>query len=237
MPSSTVEDYLKQLYEEQAHRPGELILMGRLAAAMGVVPGTATAMVKGLAAAGQVEYRPRRGVRLTPSGERLAVHVLRRHRLVELFLVQVVGVDWSEVHAEAEVLEHVLSDRLLDRIDALLGHPEVDPHGAPIPTRHGQVAGPPRWSLADCPVGMLLRIAGVLDEEPAFLQFLQRQRLTPGATMTVTQRDAAADTVHLRRRGLKDLSLGLGAAERVLVDAAPRAEQAARRSRGDGGRR
>ena len=113
MPSITVENYVKQLYLEQQNTPHELVPMGVLAAAMGVVPGTVTTMVKALADSGLVEYEPRGGVRLTRGGEQLALHVLRRHRLVELFLVKVLGLDWSEVHDEAEELEHAISDKVL----------------------------------------------------------------------------------------------------------------------------
>ena len=121
MATSTVENYLKQLYTEQCAREGRKVPMGRLASAMGVVPGTATSMVKALSDSGLVEYQPRGGVRLTSQGEQLALHVLRRHRLVELFLVKVVGLDWSVVHEEAESLEHAVSDRVLERIDARAG--------------------------------------------------------------------------------------------------------------------
>src|SRR5215207_4136764 len=152
MASSTVEDYVKQIYVEQATAgDGGLVPMGKLAAAMGVVPGTATSMIQALAKSGLVEYEPRTGVRLTKGGEQLALHVLRRHRLVELLLVQVLGLDWSEVHAEAEELEHVISDKVLERIDALLGHPSADPHGDPIPSAKGKVADVRLASLADCP--------------------------------------------------------------------------------------
>src|SRR5687768_549354 len=107
MASVTVENYLKHLYVQQQHAAaGALVPMGKLAAAMGVVPGTATTMVKALSDSGLVQYEPREGVRLTHPGEQLALHVLRRHRLVELFLVKVLGLDWSHVHAEAEELEH-----------------------------------------------------------------------------------------------------------------------------------
>src|SRR5215203_2297151 len=132
MPTSTVENYIKQIYLAQQQSPGELVSMGALAGAMNVVPGTATTMIKALADSGLVDYEPRGGTRLTRGGEQLALHVLRRHRLVELFLVRVLGMDWSEVHAEAEELEHAISDKVLDRIDAFLGHPETDPHGDPI---------------------------------------------------------------------------------------------------------
>src|SRR5215213_11884244 len=140
MASITVENYVKQLYLEQQNTPQALVSMGALAAAMGVVPGTVTTMVKALADSGLVEYEPRGGVRLTRGGEQLALHVLRRHRLVELFLVKVLGLDWSEVHDEAEELEHAISDKVLDRIDKLLGHPSVDPHGDPIPSAKGKVS-------------------------------------------------------------------------------------------------
>src|SRR5438309_1705668 len=106
-------------------------------------PATATTMVKALADSGLVAYEPRGGVRLTRGGEQLALHVLRRHRLVELFLVKVLGLDWSEVHAEADELEHAISDKVLDRIDGLLGRPSVDPHGDPIPSAKGKFIDAP----------------------------------------------------------------------------------------------
>src|SRR5688500_16239808 len=156
--------------------------MGRLAAAMGVVPGTVTTMVKALGDAGLVEYEPRGGVRLTRHGEQLALHVLRRHRLVELLLVQVLGLDWSEVHAEAEELEHVISEKVLERIDAVLGHPTVDPHGDPIPSAKGKVDSSRLTSLAACEVGKPLKVARVVDQAVAFLQFVERRVLRPSAT-------------------------------------------------------
>ena len=136
LPSSTVENYLKAIYKAQAafgdDASEELVPMGRLATALGVVPGTATTMVKALAESGLVDYEPYAGVRLTSAGAKLAALVLRRHRLMELFLVKVVGMSWAEVHDEAERLEHAASDQLIDRIDAMLGHPSTDPHGDPI---------------------------------------------------------------------------------------------------------
>ena len=220
MASSTVENYVKQLYLEQ-RAPGQLVSMGRLAAAMGVVPGTVTTMVKALADSGLVEYEPRGGARLTPGGERLALHVLRRHRLVELFLVKVVGLDWSEVHAEAEELEHAISDKLLARIDALLGHPTVDPHGDPIPSAKGTLhpAGPHR-TLVDCPTGRPLRVARVIDQDPAFLQFVDRCGLMPGVAVTVESRDAQADAVRVRTADRQPVTLGNAAAEKILVEGA-----------------
>src|SRR5688572_32218047 len=159
MPSSTVENYLKTLYSEQQHAGGELVSMGAIAGAMNVAPGTATAMVKTLADAGLVDYEPRGGVRLSSKGEKLALHVLRRHRLVELFLVEVLGLDWSEVDEEAEELEHAISDKVLDRIDALLEFPQVDPHGDPIPSSKGKLpARSSLTSLAECDLGRPVQI-------------------------------------------------------------------------------
>src|SRR5262245_12943201 len=126
MASSTVENYLKQILLLSV-ADGELVSMGALAVALEVVPGTATTMVKSLAADGLVDHRPRHGVRLTAEGRRVALGVLRRHRLIETFLVDVLKMDWTKVHAEAEQLEHAISDEVLDRLDALLGHPTTDP--------------------------------------------------------------------------------------------------------------
>src|SRR6202035_1493346 len=173
--------------------------MGRLATAMGVVPGTATSMVKALSDSGLVEYEPRGGVRLTRAGEQLALHVLRRHRLVEVFLVKVLGLDWSEVHDEAEELEHAVSDKVLARMDALLEHPSSDPHGDPIPPAKGRPHPQPRRStLADCEPGSSHRVARVIDQAPPFLQFLRKCGLVPGVEVTIERRDELADAIRLR---------------------------------------
>jgi DtxR family Mn-dependent transcriptional regulator len=129
LPTSTVENYLKAIYLGQsALAEGErLVTMGHVATALGVTPGTATTMVKALARSGLAEYEPYSGVRLSAAGESLAGLVLRRHRLVELFLVQVMGMKWDEVHEDAEQLEHVVSERLIERIDEMLGRPTHDP--------------------------------------------------------------------------------------------------------------
>src|SRR6187551_2999661 len=129
LPSSTVENYLKAILQAQLHleRRTDLVPMGQLAGALGVVPGTATTMVKTLSESGLVKYEPYAGVRLTASGERLAAPVVRRRRLIELFLVQVMGVIGTGVHEEAEHREHAVSDRLIDRIHEMLGRPAVDP--------------------------------------------------------------------------------------------------------------
>jgi len=221
MPTSTVENYLKTIYTEQQRRgeADDLLAMGAMATAMRVAPGTATAMVKALAESGLVDYEPRGGVRLTAKGEKLALHVLRRHRLVELFLVEVLGLDWSEVDEEAEELEHAISDKVLDKIDDFLGHPEVDPHGDPIPTAKGKVARRALRSLAKCDLGRPMRIARVMDQNPQFLQFVDRHSLKPGTEVVVKTRDDIADSVAIQPRNQSALTIGTAAAAKILVEA------------------
>ena len=220
MPTITVENYLKTIYTEQQRLgPDELLAMGAMASAMRVTPGTATAMVKALAESGLVDYEPRGGVRLTSKGEKLALHVLRRHRLVELFLVEVLGLDWSEVDEEAEELEHAISDKVLEKIDSLLDHPEVDPHGDPIPTKKGKVARRALTSLAKCDLGRLMRIARVMDQNPQFLQFAERHSLKPGTEIVVQSRDDVADAVAIHPRHHPALTIGTAAAAKILVEA------------------
>lgn len=218
MPTSTVEDYLKCILAEQQRSPGALVTMGQIAAGLGVAPGTVTAMVKTLADSGLLSYEPYSGVLLTDHGRQLAAHVLRRHRLIELFLVAVLGMDWSEVHAEAELLEHAVSDRLIERMDAMLGHPSVDPHGDPIPDVHGQVHEPDHPTLLACPLDAPVQVARIGDQSRDFLLLLERRRLKPGTRLRVTSRDEAADTVEIRLDGGEELSLGFRAASKILVD-------------------
>lgn len=193
MPTPTVENYLKQIRLDATRSgaaAGTLCPMGRLAAAVGVTPGTATTMAKSMAADGLIEYRPRGGVRLTSRGGKVADRMLRRHRLIELFLVETLGMDWADVHVEAEELEHAVSEKVLALIDAKLGHPAADPHGSPIPRAAGArvgAAGPdPAFSdLASCPRGVRLEVARIVDHDAAFLRYLRRRGLVPGAAVTV----------------------------------------------------
>ncbi|MES1244784.1 MAG: metal-dependent transcriptional regulator [Acidobacteriota bacterium] len=220
MPTSTVEDYLKQILLEQQNDPEALVPMGQISTALNVAPGTVTAMVKALADSGLVSYEPYSGVRLTPSGRQLAAHVLRRHRLIELFLVKVMGMDWSEVHIEAEELEHAVSERLVERMDEMLGYPSTDPHGDPIPDAHGVMPVTVRPSLLTCELGERVRVARVGDQSREFLQLLERRHLKPGSTLIVERRDEVADTVDLRREGGAELSLGFRAASKIFVEPA-----------------
>jgi DtxR family Mn-dependent transcriptional regulator len=215
MPTSTVENYVKRLYMEQQRSPDRLVSLGRLAAVMGVVPGTVTSMVKALDEERLVHYEPRTGVRLTRSGEKLALHVLRRHRLVELLLVKVLGLDWSEVHDEAEVLEHAISEKVLQRIDEILGFPTADPHGDPIPDATGEVVQPVVQTLADLQEGCEVQVARVESEDAQFLKFANEHGLVPGSTVVVERHDPVADAVTLRAAGHPPVVVGTAAARRI----------------------
>ena len=216
--SQTVENYLKTIYLAQTELASakELVPMGQLASALGVVPGTATTMVKTLAESGLVRYEPYIGVRLTNSGEKLASLVLRRHRLIELFLVKVLGMSWADVHDEAEQLEHAVSERLIDRIDEMLGRPDVDPHGDPIPTAQGKIARLDHPDLTTAPIGVPLVVARILDQDASFLRFVEQRGLVPGEPVRIESRDASADAVALDAAGTRT-TIGARAASKVLV--------------------
>ena len=218
-PSSTVENYLKAIYQaEMAHgEEGALVLMGQLASALQVAPGTATTMVKALADSGLVAYEPYAGVRLSPAGRKLAALVRRRHRLIEAFLVKVLDMSWAEVHDEAERLEHAASDRLIDRIDAMLGRPSVDPHGDPIPDPDGEIAKPRYENLLTCPLDTPVVLTRVTDQNAAFLRFLERHDLTPGRSIRVAGRDEAADHVQVCVAPDRPVMIGMRAAAKLLV--------------------
>jgi DtxR family Mn-dependent transcriptional regulator len=222
MPTSTVEDYLKCIYLEEKASRGGLVPTGQVASALGVAPGTATSMVKALADSDLLTYEPYAGVRLTAAGERLATRVLRRHRLVELFLVKVLGLNWSEVHEEAEVLEHAVSDRIMDRMDEILGRPSVDPHGDPIPTAEGELREhSDHPSLIACAIGGRHGVVRVIDQRTDFLRLLERHGVMPGCELAVVARDELADTVEIRPVSGAPLRLGYRAASRVLVEPLP----------------
>lgn len=219
MATSTVEDYLKCILLEQQRDPAVLVSMRQISAALSVAPGTVTSMVKALADSGLLTYEPYSGVRLTDSGSQLALHVLRRHRLIELFLVRVMGMELSEVHAEAEELEHAVSEQLVDRMDEMLGFPAVDPHGDPIPTPSGTVIELDLPSLTECPLGEPLRVARIGDQSREFLQLVERRKLLPGSQLAVEKRDEAADNVELRLDSGAPLHLGFRAASKIFVEA------------------
>jgi len=218
MPSLTVENYIKTVHEICAKQDGGPATTGQLAAALGVSPGTVTSMLKTLSESNLVAYTPYEGVRLTAAGRRLALRVLRRHRLIELFLVRTLNLTWDEVHDEAEHMEHAVSDLLIDRIDAFLGHPEVDPHGDPIPSADGSLSDPASQVLADCQEGETFRLVRVVDQSAEFLRFLTASGLPLGVEGRVAANHPEAGLVVVQVDG-KTVHLGRSAAEKILVSA------------------
>jgi DtxR family Mn-dependent transcriptional regulator len=216
MPTSTVENYLKAILVRSADADAA-VATGTIAEALGVTPGTITTMVKSLAAKGLVEHQPREGVRLTPAGRAHALAVVRKHRLIETFLVKVLKMDWKEVHEEAEALEHAISDRVLLKMDAILGHPDSDPHGDPIPNpRSPDYDRGTGITLATCDTQRNFRVARILDQSAAFLEFIQRTGLKPGARVKVRERDRASGVVRCELRG-GEATLGLPEAANIGV--------------------
>ena len=186
--SEAVEDYAKAIYALQSRAGGEPVSTNDLADRLGVTPASASAMVKKLAELGLVDHVPYRGTSLTPDGQRLALEVLRHHRLLELYLVEHLGVPWDRVHEEAEKLEHVLSEYLESRIAAKLGDPKVDPHGDPIPTASLAIDEGDTRSLADLSAGDRGRFIRVSDSDPAMLRYLEQRGIGIGEPLEVLDR-------------------------------------------------
>jgi DtxR family Mn-dependent transcriptional regulator len=217
VPSLTVENYLKTIYQIASRRvEGGAVATGELAQALGVSPGTVTGMLKTLSEADLATYTPYEGALLTSSGRKLALKVLRRHRLLELFLAQTLQMTWDEVHEEAEHMEHSASDRLIDRIDDFLGHPAVDPHGDPIPRPDGSLTEPAGTPLARLEPGTRFHVVRVVEQDPAFLRYLTECGLDLGAEGTLTGVRPEAGILAVRL-GNRDAALGFEAAGKILV--------------------
>ena len=218
MHTSTVENYLKSIWAlQQRSVEGTLVPIGQVAEKLSVTPGTATTMMNQLLKQGLVDYTPRKGVLLSSEGRKFALQVLRRHRLVESFLVEVMKLDWAEVHEEAEVLEHVISERLLARMDQMLGHPTHDPHGAPIPTADGLLPTQPARPLAESEPGTYI-LTRVREDRSDFLQWLAQRGLKPGVSLDLTERNLLADTLTLElSQNEAPVQISLTAAAALLV--------------------
>lgn len=215
MTSSTVENYLKAILHLQG--ANGMTTVGEVAKDLGVTPGTVTTMMRHLSERDFVDYTPRKGLRLSPGGEFEALKVVRRHRLIESFLVQVMQLDWSEVHEEAEILEHVISERLLDRMDIMLGKPTHDPHGDPIPDKNGKIPKFVGTSLAAAEEGMY-RVVRVSDEDSALLGWLEENGLTIGEEINLAHSNRAAGVLEIVKKGEDSVQLGIQMAEHVYVE-------------------
>src|SRR5246500_2528031 len=195
--SSAIEDYAKAIYALE-RRAGEAVTTNALAERLGVTPGSASGMVKRLAELGLVEHEPYRGVQLTDDGRRVALEVIRHHRLLELYLVQSLGVPWDRVHEEAEVLEHVLSEELEELIAAKLGHPTHDPHGDPIPSRELTIDEAQTESLEGLEPGTRGTFTRVSDADPDMLRYLADRGISPGDPLEVIERQPFGGPLFVR---------------------------------------
>jgi DtxR family transcriptional regulator, Mn-dependent transcriptional regulator len=213
--SSAVEDYLKAVYALETRLEGP-VPTNALAGRLGVTPGSVSGMLRRLDELGLLEHERYRGVTLTAEGRRVALRTLRNHRLLELLLVEMLDVPWDRVHREAELLEHVLSDELAERIAAKLGNPEFDPHGDPIPSSDLDLTERETRSLEDVDVGETVAFVRVSDADPAMLRYLSERGIVPGVTLKVTDRQPFGGPLTVRHAG-DDHPLGgqLAAAMRV----------------------
>lgn len=219
MATSNAEDYLKAIYCVCDAQAVDAAPTGELARRLGLTPGSVTGMLQRLDRAGLVEYAPHQGARLTDQGRQAALRIIRRHRLLELFLVESLGMPWDEVHDEAESLEHSASDRLIDHIDEYLGRPNLDPHGDPIPDSDGnvlRVAGDP---LAACIPGMKFEVKQVDDSSEQLLRYLRENGLDLATCGTVVRNDAGAGIVEIEVQS-KRFAISHEAAGRILVNRA-----------------
>lgn len=219
MTTLTVENYLKTTLLTALKTGSDWVTTGQLAAAMSVAPGTVTAMLKTLAETGHADYRPYEGVRLTDSGREVALRMLRRHRLIELFLVKTLNLNWDQVHEEAENMEHAVSDHLVDRMDEFLGRPSADPHGDPIPSADGAMRGNPERAvpLATVPSEASIRIMRVTEQGPDFLRFLRESGISLLKECRVVYNRPEAGIVTIEVDG-QQVTLGHPAARQVLVE-------------------
>jgi DtxR family Mn-dependent transcriptional regulator len=217
--SPVVQDYAKAIYALEL-RSGEAVGNNELAERLGVPPGTASAMVKRLDELGLAEHTPYHGVRLTAAGRRVALRMLRRHRLLELFLVETLDLPWDRVHEEAERLEHSLSDELEAAIAERLGNPTHDPHGDPIPSAELVLDEPETVSLADLDEGSEGRFVRVSDADPAVLRHLGERGVKPGRTLKVIEREPFGGALVVRI-GRRTESLPLEIARSMRMEPAP----------------
>jgi len=217
--SPVVQDYAKAIYALEL-RSGEAVGNNELAERLDVPPGTASAMVKRLDELGLAEHTPYHGVRLTAAGRRVALRMLRRHRLLELFLVETLDLPWDRVHEEAERLEHSLSDELAEAIAARLGNPTHDPHGDPIPSAELVLEEPETVSLAELENGTEARFVRVSDADPAVLRHLGERGVKPGRSLRLVEREPFGGALVVRI-GRRTESLPLEIARSMRMEPAP----------------
>ena len=214
MMSEQVENYLKGIYELE-DQSGK-VSTSELSERLGVSSASVTEMIQRLAGESMVDYTPYKGVALTDEGRREALRIIRKHRLWELFLVEVLKFNWDEIHDEAERLEHIMSRRLEERIDALLGHPRFDPHGHVIPSPDGRITTERHPSLASVPAGSVVTVARVNDSNPEVLQYLSKMGIGLATTIDVRERISFDGSLRVRVGG-SDMFISEKLAQHVSV--------------------
>jgi DtxR family Mn-dependent transcriptional regulator len=215
-PTEAIEDYAKGIFSLQQRSQGDSVTTTALAGLLGVAPSSVTAMLKRLDQMGLVRYEPYRGVRLTREGERVALEVIRHHRLLEAFLAEAFDMPWDRVHDEAEVLEHYLSEELEELIAAKLGDPARDPHGDPIPDRDLAIANEASVPLAQMEPGRGGVFARVSDSDAEMLRYLAQRGIYPGVSLEVRAREPFGGPITIVVEGRKHL-LGGELVERMRV--------------------
>ena len=216
--SESVQDYLKCIYKAATGETPAAVTTSLIAERMKVSAASATNMVKKLAELNLVDHTPYQGVALTSAGERIALEIIRHHRLLELYLSQALGYPWDEVDAEADRLEHAISEEFEERMDAVLGYPTVGAHGEPIPTRDGAIATHEYRRLSDLDVGQASRIRQVSDRSPELLRYLDEKGLRLGAQVAVEDREPFRGPMLVSIDGEHRHHIGIEVAESVFVD-------------------
>ncbi len=215
MPTPATEDYLKAIYKLQEN--AEAASTNAIADRMGVSAASVTNMMKRLSETGLVEHRPYQAIRLTDAGRKIALEIIRHHRLLEVYMAEALGFTWDQVDAEAERLEHVISEEFEDKIDAMLGYPTTDPHGSPIPSKDGSIASTNHDRLSDVEPGRTVVIRRVTDTDPALLRYLGKLGLRPDSVVGVLSKEPFEGPMLLRVDG-EEHHVGHQVASSVLVE-------------------
>ncbi|MFO7845576.1 MAG: metal-dependent transcriptional regulator [Balneolaceae bacterium] len=214
--SQSVEDYLKAIYKLESELDGKGVPTSKLAAEMDVANASVTNMIKRLDDLGMVNYESYYGVRLTDSGRKIALEMIRHHRLLELYLAEMLGYTWDQVHDEAEKLEHHISERFEDKISELLNDPKFDPHGDPIPTKEGHIPKLGLKTLIELNKGEKSEVRRVRNQTPELLRYLDEYGLIPGASVTVIKKEPFDGPLELQVNGNR-ITLGHNIAADILV--------------------
>ncbi|MBC2592961.1 metal-dependent transcriptional regulator [Ruficoccus amylovorans] len=218
MPSRTVENYIRNIYLLADRAEHGTVTVEEIADSLDLIPGTVSSIVSGLAKAELVTEEPPQTVRLTSKGKELAVGMIRRHRLLEYFLAEVLKMNLADVHHEAETLEHAVSDRLLEHLDAFLGEPRFDPHGDPIPTREGHMHRRHMHQMTHLTPGQRAKVAHIADQQPDFLEHVRSLGLLPGTPFKVSKVHTPSGVFTIEIPGQAPREIGLSAAGKIWVE-------------------